>query len=119
MLLNNKSNEDWKNYIMSDFMDFDRGLTGTTLTQLRQKLEQIEYFCLGKYSQSFEYLTAYNPMNYISLSCQLYVDGKNDIVFRPKYTLPSFKTGDSNLPLELYKKNLFTFKPKPPHCHAF
>ena len=41
-------------------------------------------------------------MNYINLSCCTYVDGKNDIVLRPDFTLPEFKLEDSNIPLDIY-----------------
>ena len=60
LLINNKSNEDLKNYIMNDLMDFDQVLTGNTLTELGLKLEKFDMFCLGKTTQSFEFLTAYN-----------------------------------------------------------
>ena len=62
---------------MSDLMDFDRVLTENTVTELRLKLEVVDMFCFAKTNQNFEFLAAYNPMNNISLSCPMYVDGKN------------------------------------------
>ena len=76
-------------------------------------------FLPGKTSQSFEYLQAYNPMNYVSLSCPMSVDGRNNMVFKPNFTLPEFKIEDSNVTLELFKNPFSLINLNPPLAMPF
>ena len=106
ILFNNQSHEDLKHAIMSELRDFSKILTGSTLNDLQTKLDKIDSFCLGKSSQSFDYLQAHNPFNYVKLSCPLFVDGGNNIILKPDFNLPEFQLEDTRRPLELFKNPL-------------
>ena len=93
ILLNSQSHENLKYAIMSDLRDFSKILTGSTLNDLQTKLNRIESFCIGKSSQSFDYIQAHNPFNYVKLSCPLFVDGGNNIILKPEFNLPEFRLG--------------------------
>ena len=106
ILLNSQSHENLKYAIMSDLRDFSKILTGSTLNDLQTKLNRIESFCIGKSSQSFDYIQAHNPFNYVKLSCPLFVDGGNNIILKLEFNLPEFQLEDTRRPLELFKNPL-------------